>query len=727
MAVIDIARILAEELGIGKDQADQVIRLLDEGNTIPFIARYRKEMTRGMDDTSLRAFEERLTYLRGLEERKEEVLRLIDEQGKLTPALTAQINEATVLQRVEDLYKPFKKKRQTRAAKAREKGLEPLAMALLDKRSTVPLAEQAGAYLNEEVATAEEAVAGACDIVAEIVADDPEMTDRIRTRTEESAQIAVSAGAEEDEQGTYDNYKDFEQSLSKIPGHRILAINRGEKEKKLKVSVQVDEASMEEILERRFLRKGSVNESLMEETLTDAYKRLIAPSIEREMRNMLTEKAQEEAIKVFGRNTESLLMVPPVRGARIVSIDPGDRTGCKVAVLDETGKLLDHTTIYPTKPRADIVGSEKVLESLCAKYNINTIVIGNGTGGRETEEFVAGYIRRSGREIRYTIVNEAGASVYSASKLAAEEYPDLDVTTRGAMSLGRRLQDPLAELVKIPIKSIGVGQYQHDMDQKKLEKELHDVVEACVNSVGVDLNTASPSLLKYVAGINETVAKNIVAYREENGRFTSRRQLLKVPKLGAKAYEQCAGFLRIAGGSEVLDATGIHPESYDAAKKVLAKIGLGPADIGNTGRCREAVHALRKDKGAMRRTAEETGVGGFTLDDILTEIEKPGRDPRDDAPEVVFRRDVTTMEDMQPGMELTGTVRNVVDFGAFVDVGVKTDGLVHISQLADRFVKHPLDVVAVGDTVRVRILEVDHKKGRISLTMKGVAQPGHKK
>ena len=722
MAVIDIARILAEELGISKEQADQTIRLLDEGNTIPFIARYRKEMTRGMDDTALRAFEERLTYLRGLEERKEEVLRLIEEQEKLTPALESQIREATVLQRVEDLYKPFKKKRQTRASKARARGLEPLANALLDQRDQTPLIKRAPRFLNEEVPTAEEAVAGACDIVAEIVADDPEMTDRIRTRTEKTAQVAVTA-AEEDEQGTYDNYKDFVQALSKIPGHRVLAINRGEKEKKLKVSVQVDEAMMEEILARRFLRKGSVNAPLMEETLADSYKRLIAPSIEREMRNMLTEKAQEEAIKVFGRNTMSLLMVPPVRGARIVSIDPGYRTGCKVAVLDETGKLLDHTTIFPTKPREDIAGASKVLESLCAKYAINTIVIGNGTGGRETEEFVAGYIRKSGRDIRYTIVNEAGASVYSASKLAAEEYPDLDVTTRGAMSLGRRLQDPLAELVKIPIKSIGVGQYQHDMDQKKLEKELHDVVEACVNNVGVDLNTASASLLKYVAGINEAVAKNIVAYREENGRFTSRRQLMKVPKLGARAYEQCAGFLRISGGTEVLDATGIHPESYEAAKKVLSSIGLGPADIGNTGRCREAVHALRRDKGAMKRLEAQTGVGGFTLNDILTEIEKPGRDPREDAPEVVFRRDVTTMDDMQPGMELTGTVRNVVDFGAFVDVGVKTDGLVHISQLADRFVKHPLDVVSVGDTVRVRILEVDHKKGRISLTMKGVTQP----
>lgn len=722
MAVIDIARILAEELGISKEQADQTIRLLDEGNTIPFIARYRKEMTRGMDDTALRAFEERLTYLRGLEERKEEVLRLIEEQEKLTPALESQIREATVLQRVEDLYKPFKKKRQTRASKARARGLEPLANALLDQRDQTPLIKRAPEFLNEEVPTAEDAVAGACDIVAEIVADDPEMTDRIRTRTEKTAQVAVTA-AEEDEQGTYDNYKDFVQALSKIPGHRVLAINRGEKEKKLKVSVQVDEAMMEEILARRFLRKGSVNAPLMEETLTDSYKRLIAPSIEREMRNMLTEKAQEEAIKVFGRNTMSLLMVPPVRGARIVSIDPGYRTGCKVAVLDETGKLLDHTTIFPTKPWEDIAGASKVLESLCAKYAINTIVIGNGTGGRETEEFVAGYIRKSGRDIRYTIVNEAGASVYSASKLAAEEYPDLDVTTRGAMSLGRRLQDPLAELVKIPIKSIGVGQYQHDMDQKKLEKELHDVVEACVNNVGVDLNTASASLLKYVAGINEAVAKNIVAYREENGRFTSRRQLMKVPKLGARAYEQCAGFLRISGGTEVLDATGIHPESYEAAKKVLSSIGLGPADIGNTGRCREAVHALRRDKGAMKRLEAQTGVGGFTLNDILTEIEKPGRDPREDAPEVVFRRDVTTMDDMQPGMELTGTVRNVVDFGAFVDVGVKTDGLVHISQLADRFVKHPLDVVSVGDTVRVRILEVDHKKGRISLTMKGITQP----
>ncbi|MBQ2062992.1 MAG: RNA-binding transcriptional accessory protein [Firmicutes bacterium] len=719
---MDIARILAEELGISKEQADQTIRLLDEGNTIPFIARYRKEMTRGMDDTALRAFEERLTYLRGLEERKEEVLRLIEEQEKLTPALESQIREATVLQRVEDLYKPFKKKRQTRASKARARGLEPLANALLDQRDQTPLIKRAPRFLNEEVPTAEEAVAGACDIVAEIVADDPEMTDRIRTRTEKTAQVAVTA-AEEDEQGTYDNYKDFVQALSKIPGHRVLAINRGEKEKKLKVSVQVDEAMMEEILARRFLRKGSVNAPLMEETLADSYKRLIAPSIEREMRNMLTEKAQEEAIKVFGRNTMSLLMVPPVRGARIVSIDPGYRTGCKVAVLDETGKLLDHTTIFPTKPWEDIAGASKVLESLCAKYAINTIVIGNGTGGRETEEFVAGYIRKSGRDIRYTIVNEAGASVYSASKLAAEEYPDLDVTTRGAMSLGRRLQDPLAELVKIPIKSIGVGQYQHDMDQKKLEKELHDVVEACVNNVGVDLNTASASLLKYVAGINEAVAKNIVAYREENGRFTSRRQLMKVPKLGARAYEQCAGFLRISGGTEVLDANGIHPESYEAAKKVLSSIGLGPADIGNTGRCREAVHALRRDKGAMKRLEAQTGVGGFTLNDILTEIEKPGRDPREDAPEVVFRRDVTTMDDMQPGMELTGTVRNVVDFGAFVDVGVKTDGLVHISQLADRFVKHPLDVVSVGDTVRVRILEVDHKKGRISLTMKGVTQP----
>ncbi|MCR5135040.1 MAG: RNA-binding transcriptional accessory protein [Clostridiales bacterium] len=722
---MDIARIIAEELSIGKEQADQVIRLLDEGNTIPFIARYRKEMTRGMDDTSLRAFEERLTYLRGLEERKQEVLRLIGEQGKLTPELESQIGEATILQRVEDLYKPFKKKRLTRAAKAKARGLDPLAGMLLAQRSGAPLLQEAAAFISEEVPTAEDAVAGACDIVAEIAADDPEMTGRIRTRTEKTATIAVTAG-EEDEQGTYDNYKDFEQALSKIPGHRILAINRGEKEKKLKVSVRADEAMMEEILEKRFLKRGSTDAALMEDTLQDAYKRLIAPSIEREMRNMLTEKAQEEAIKVFGRNTESLLMVPPVRGARIVSIDPGYRTGCKVAVLDETGKLLDHTTIYPTQPRRDLAGSEKVLESLCAKYDINTIVIGNGTGGRETEEFVAGYIRRSGRNIRYTIVNEAGASVYSASKLAAEEYPDLDVTTRGAMSLGRRLQDPLAELVKIPIKSIGVGQYQHDMDQKKLEKELHDVVEACVNSVGVDLNTASPSLLKYVAGINEAVAKSIVAYREENGRFTSRRQLLKVPRLGARAYEQCAGFLRIAGGTEVLDATGIHPESYEAAKKVLAGLGLDLADIGNTGRCREAVRALRKDRRAMQRMAEETGVGGFTLEDILSEIEKPGRDPRDDAPEVVFRRDVTSMEDLQPGMELTGTVRNVVDFGAFVDIGVKTDGLVHISQLADRFIRHPLDVVAVGDTVKVRILDIDHKKGRISLTMKGVAQPGNR-
>ena len=722
---MDIIKLLADEFGLKKSQVENTVNLIDEGNTIPFIARYRKEVTGGLSDEILRDLEERLIYLRNLEERKEEVLRLIAEQDKLTPELEEEIRSAQVLQRVEDLYKPYKQKKQTRAGKAKERGLEPLAVIInLQQEKTGDPLEIASAYINpeKEVNTPEDAIQGACDIIAEMLSDDADIISRVREMTFDQGLVSCEA-VDPEEKTPYDMYYGKTEALSKIPNHRILAINRGEKEGKLKVKVDAPARDIQEFLETKAIRGQSIFTDLLKTTVEDSYKRLMAPSVEREMRNLLTERAEEEAIKVFAKNTEKLLMVPPVKGKRIISIDPGYRTGCKVAVIDETGKLLAYATIYPTQPKNDIAGTEKVLSQLIERYNINVIVIGNGTASRETEEVVANFLKKNSYKVEYTIVNEAGASVYSASKLATEEYPDLDVTTRGAMSLGRRLQDPLAELVKIEPKHIGVGQYQHDMNQKKLDTALAGVVEDCVNRVGVDLNTASPSLLSYVAGISGPISKNIVKYREEKGRFKNRKELLKVAKLGPKAYEQCAGFLRISGGDEVLDQTAVHPESYDAAKAMMKKTGITADDIKSGGaadmdeKIFQAYPAMKRED-SLSKMAEDLGLGILTLRDIIDEMKKPGRDPREDAPPVVFRSDVRNFEDLKEGMELSGTVRNVVDFGAFVDIGVKQDGLVHISELSNKFVKHPMDVVSVGDTVKVKILSVDHEKGKISLTMK---------
>lgn len=751
---MNIIEVLAGEFQLREAQVKQTVELIDEGNTIPFIARYRKEATGGLSDVVLRDMDERLTYLRNLEDRKEEVIRLIDEQGKLTDELKNQIEEAQVLQRVEDLYKPYKKKKATRASKAKEKGLEPLAVTIrAQQQETGDPKEAAAAFIDEEkgVASAEEALKGACDIIAEMISDDPELTAAVRERTQETG-VIVTEAVDADEKTVYEMYYDYSEGISKIPNHRILAINRGEKEKKLKVKVSTDAEKMEALLgDAVITNEKSIFTPLIRETIADSYKRLMAPSAEREMRNMLTERAEAEAVKVFAKNTEKLLMVPPVKGARIISIDPGYRTGCKVAVLNETGKLLAYTTVYPTEPKKDIKGTEAVLNKLADKFRINTIVIGNGTASRETEEVVADFIKNSGRDISYTIVNEAGASVYSASKLATEEYPDLDVTVRGAMSLGRRLQDPLAELVKIPTKSIGVGQYQHDINQGLLENALDNVVEDCVNRVGVELNTASPSLLAHVAGINMGIAKNIVSYRETNGVFKKRKELKKVAKLGEKTFNQCAGFIRISDGEEPLDSTSVHPESYSVAEAMFTKLGIekaelkhgGVSDIDDRiwkiyGREEKPAQPKTRAKGlaalaelskkeqkpkrnmkkAIERMAAELEVGVPTLTDIIAEMKKPGRDPREDAPPVVFRNDVRSFDDLKLDMELEGTVRNVVDFGAFVDIGVKNDGLVHISQMSNKYIKHPMDVVSVGDTVKVKIISIDKDKQKIGLTMK---------
>ena len=723
---MDIIQKLAAEFKIKTTQVEHTVGLIDEGNTIPFIARYRKEVTGGLTDVVLRDLDERLKYLRNLEERKEEVIRLIEEQGKLTEDLKEEIQKAEVLQRVEDLYKPFKQKKATRASKAKERGLEPLAMIMFAQLKTEgePL-DEALAFVDpeKEVNSPEEALQGAMDIIAEMIADDPEITKDIREKTYSSGVICTEA-ADPEEKTVYDMYYDRQEAISKIPNHRVLAINRGEKEKKLKVKITVNSEDMHGIIAKSVIKnEKSIFFALLQETIADAYKRLMAPSIEREMRNILTERAEAEAVKIFAKNTESLLMVPPVKGKKVISIDPGYRTGCKVAALDETGKLKAYTTIYPTQPKNDVAGACAVLKKMVEKYHTDIIVIGNGTASRETEEVVAGFISDNGYDIQYTIVNEAGASVYSASKLAAEEYPDLDVTTRGAMSLGRRLQDPLAELVKIDPKSIGVGQYQHDINQKLLEGALSNVVEDCVNRVGVDLNTASPSLLSYIAGINMGIAKNIVAYREENGKFTDRKQLMKVPKLGEKAFKQCAGFLRIADGDNPLDATSVHPESYGAAQAMMEKLGVDSQVIRKGGDKsiedkNKTAYSAKNLKQSVSMMADELGVGEITLADIVEEMKKPARDPREDAPPVVFRNDVKSFEDLKIDMELTGTVRNVVDFGAFVDIGVKNDGLVHISQMSDKYIKHPMDVVSVGDTVKVKIISIDPEKMKVGLTMK---------
>ena len=714
---MDIIATLAEELGLKRSAVEAAVALIDEGNTIPFIARYRKEATGGMDDVALRALDDRLTYLRNLEQRKDDVITLIGAQGKLTPELEAEIRAAKQLQRVEDLYKPYRKKRQTRAQKAREAGLEPLANMIIMQVTTkgAPL-EAAAGFVTPEAAeagydTPEKALAGASDIVAEVVAEDAENVADLRSFTEGTGEV-VSVAVDADENTPYEPYYAYDEPVRKIPNHRILAIDRGEREGKLRVHVQVDTAAAVARLGSRWPRRQGAFAPVLDAAIADGYKRLMAPSLEREARAKLTVRAQMDAIKVFAKNLESLLSQRPVRGARVIALDPGYRTGCKVAVLDETGKLLDHGVVYPTPPRRDIVGTRRELARLVKRYAVNTVVIGNGTASRETEEVVSDFIAEEAPELRYTIVNEAGASVYSASELASREYPDLDVTTRGAMSLGRRLQDPLAELVKIPPQSIGVGQYQHDLDQAELARTLGHVVEDVVNRVGVDVNTASASLLAYVSGITPAVAANIVAYREEHGAFTDRRQLKKVPKLGPKAFEQCAGFLRIAGGDNPLDATAVHPESYEVARAVLERAGVGAEDLARGG-----VPDIDKRVGSVAALAGDLGCGVLTLIDIIAELEKPGRDPRDDAPEVVFSRSARSIDDLEVGMELTGTVRNVVDFGAFVDVGVKQDGLVHISKLARRFVKHPTDVVAVGDTVKVWVEKIDRDRGKISLTM----------
>lgn len=751
---MNIIETIAREFQLRESQVQQTVALIDEGNTIPFIARYRKEATGGLSDVVLRDMDERLTYLRNLQERKDEVIRLIEEQGKLTEELRAQIGEAEVLQRVEDLYKPYKKKKATRASKAREKGLEPLAVIFREQKEESGTPQEfAQPFISEEkgVASADEAIKGACDIIAEMISDDPELTAAIREKTHDAG-VIVTEAADPEEKTVYEMYYEYSEGAAKIPNHRILAINRGEKEKKLKVKVQTDAEKMEKILQDAVItNENSIFRPLLEETIADAYKRLMAPAAERELRNMLTERAEAEAVKVFAKNTEKLLMVPPVKGARIISIDPGYRTGCKVAVLNETGKLLAYTTVFPTEPKKDIKGTEAVLGKLVDKFRINTIVIGNGTASRETEEVVADFIKKSGRDISYTIVNEAGASVYSASKLATEEYPDLDVTVRGAMSLGRRLQDPLAELVKIPTKSIGVGQYQHDINQGLLENALDNVVEDCVNRVGVELNTASPSLLAHVAGINMGIASNIVAYREQNGVFKERKELKKVAKLGEKTFNQCAGFIRISGGKNPLDSTSVHPESYKVAEAMLEKLGIEKDDLKKGGipdiddriwsvygkeekpaqpkKRAKGLAALaelsakeekpkRNMKKAIERMAADLDAGVPTLTDIVAEMKKPGRDPREDAPPVVFRNDVKSFDDLKLDMELEGTVRNVVDFGAFVDIGVKNDGLVHISQMSRKYISHPMDVVSVGDTVKVRIISIDKEKQKIGLTMK---------
>lgn len=751
---MNIIETLAGEFHLNPQQVEHTVELIDEGNTIPFIARYRKEVTGGLSDVTLRDLDERLTYLRNLEDRKEEVIRLIEEQGKLTEELKEKIQEAQVLQRVEDLYKPYKQKKATRASKAKARGLEPLALIFRAQEKEEGSPEDfAAAFVSEEkeVPDAQAAIDGAKDIIAEMISDDPELTAQVREKTQNIGLIVTEA-QDPEEKTVYEMYYEYQEAIKKIPNHRILAINRGEKEKKLKVKVSVPVEDIQALLEKAVITNAkSIFTELLKETVADAYKRLMAPSVEREMRNMLTERAETEAVKVFAKNTEKLLMVPPVKGARIISIDPGYRTGCKVAVINETGKLLAYTTVYPTQPKNDVAGTEKVLKKLADKYKINVIVIGNGTGSRETEEVVADFIKKNHLPISYTIVNEAGASVYSASKLATEEYPDLDVTTRGAMSLGRRLQDPLAELVKIPTKSIGVGQYQHDINQGLLEAALDNVVEDCVNRVGVDLNTASPSLLAHVAGINMGIAKNIVAYREEQGAFTNRKELKKVSKLGEKTFKQCAGFMRISDGTNPLDATSVHPESYPAAEAMLEKLHIdkdaiaqgGAADIEEkisllyaadekpkqSGTRKKGLAALaelskpkespKKNLGkAIEKLSAELDIGAMTLKDIIEEIKKPGRDPREDAPAVVFRNDVRRFEDLKVDMELTGTVRNVVDFGAFVDIGVKNDGLVHISQLSNKYVKHPMDVVSVGDTVKVKIISIDYEKQKIGLTMR---------
>ena len=715
---MDINQKLTEELEVKRWQVDAAVKLIDEGNTIPFISRYRKEATGSLNDEQLRKLHERLVYLRNLEEKKEQVLSSIEEQGKLTEELKSQILEAGTLVVVEDLYRPYRPKRRTRATIAKEKGLEPLVAVIILQKLKMPLLEEAEKYVSEEkgVVCAEDAIAGAKDIIAESISDEADYRSWIRKITMKKGKL-ISTAKDPEAESVYEMYYEFEEPLSKLAGHRILALNRGEKEKILTVKIEAPEEEILGYLEKQiFHGKNLDTEQALKEAVEDSYKRLIGPAIEREIRNMLTETAEDNAIKVFGKNLEQLLLQPPITGQVVLGWDPAFRTGCKLAVVDPTGKVLDTTIVYATaESKSKEKQSKEVLKKLIKKYGITLISLGNGTASRESEKFIVELIREIDENVQYVIVSEAGASVYSASKLATEEFPDFDVAQRSAVSIARRLQDPLAELVKIDPKSIGVGQYQHDMNQKKLGEALTCVVEDCVNRVGVDLNTASASLLEYVSGISKTVARNIVVYREENGRFTNRKQLLKVAKLGPKAYEQCAGFLRISGGENPLDNTSVHPESYEAAQKLLKKLGFDEEAVREGNLVGLSFMIRNKEK-----MAQELGIGEITLSDIIKELEKPGRDPRDEMPKPVLKSDILEITDLKPGMLLKGTVRNVIDFGAFVDIGVHQDGLVHISQMTDKYIKHPLEAVSVGDIVDVAVLSVDVAKKRIQLTMKGI-------
>lgn len=712
---MDIIRKLREEFGITQSQAENTVRLLDEGNTVPFIARYRKEMTGSLDDQIIRQLSERLTALRNLEDRRTQVRTAIAEQGRLTDALAAKLDAAQTQTEIEDIYRPFRPKRRTRASIAKEKGLQPLADIIWGQKLIGTLEEAAKAFVDsgQGVDTVLDAINGAMDILAEQFSDDADLRKLLREETIKCG--AIVSKKTKDEPSVYEMYYDYREPLKKVAGHRVLAMNRGEKEGFLSVKIEGEEEKLLQRMERRLIRRSSDTADILRGVIADSYKRLIAPSLEREIRNDLTEKAEEAAIGVFRENLRQLLLQPPISGKVVLALDPAYRTGCKIAVIDTTGKPLETTVVYPTPPQNKTAEAEKKLLALIEKYGVDLISIGNGTASRESELFVAEMLKKTSRRVQYIIANEAGASVYSASKLGAEEFPDYDVSLRSAVSIGRRIQDPLAELVKIDPKSIGVGQYQHDMNQKRLGEALGGVVEDCVNSVGVDLNTASPALLSYVAGIHATVAKNILKYREEHGKFTARRELLKVAKLGPKAYEQCAGFLRLPDSEMPLDRTGVHPESYAAAEGLLALCGYGLADVAA-----RKVSGLAKKIKSPEKTAAELGIGVPTLEDIMRELEKPGRDPREDAPAPVLRSDVLSMEDLQEGMVLTGTVRNVIDFGVFVDIGVHQDGLVHISQICDRFIKHPLEAVRLGDVVRVKVLSVDLQKKRIALTMKGI-------
>ena len=712
-----IIKIIAEELNIKPAQVENTIRLIDEGNTIPFIARYRKEVTGGLSDEILRTFGERLNYLRNLEKRKEEVTNSINEQGKLTEEITKDLENAITLAEVEDIYRPYKQKKKTRATVAKAKGLEPLAEIILkqeEKRDITKIAEE---YINEEkeVKTPEEAICGALDIIAEMISDNPEYRKLIK-KIIYSKGVIKTIATKPEEKSAYEMYYDFSENVNKLPSHRILAINRGEKEEFLKVKIEKEEEIILEKIEKDIIKGETQFTNYLKDTIQDSFKRLIEPSIDREIRSDLTEKAEEQAIKVFGKNAKQLLLGAPIKGITVMGFDPAYRTGCKIAIIDETGKVLDITTVYPTEPQNDVEGAEKELVKLINKNNVNMIAIGNGTASRESELFVSEMIKKCDHEVLYTIVSEAGASVYSASKLATEEYPDINVSIRGAISIARRLQDPLAEFVKIDPKSIGVGQYQHDVNQKKLEESLAGVVEDSVNKVGVDVNTATPSLLSYVSGINKTIAKNIVKYRDENGKISTRKELLKVPKLGKVAFEQCAGFIRIPDGKNPLENTAVHPESYETAENLLQTIGYKVEDLKD----KEKIAEFRKKLSCLNleKTSKELNIGEMTLKDIIEELSKPGRDPREDMPKPILRQDVLKFEDLKEGMILTGTVRNVIDFGAFVDIGVKHDGLVHISELSEKFVKNPSDIVAVGDIVKVKVIGIDSERQKVKLSMK---------